>query len=93
MFLPESGYLKILSDRRILELRRLNLGDDEWIRRGTGPVAENYDIWNLTPEGLRITFDVYQAAPNAAGRQAIAVPYRALDRSRDRTVLWPRPSC
>jgi len=78
LFLPGSGYLKILADRCIAELRTLGLGDDDWIRRGAGPEAENYADWNFTPEGFQVTFGIYQVAPYAAGRQEVVVPYAAL---------------
>jgi hypothetical protein len=34
--------------------------------------------WNITPDGLLITFDTYQVGPGAAGPQQVNVPYNAL---------------
>jgi len=42
---------------------------------GANPTVENYRNWNITPEGLMITFDTYQVAPGAAGPQVVVVPY------------------
>jgi hypothetical protein len=78
LFRPDSGYLKAVAERAVAELLKLDLGDDEWIRRGAGPGARNYACWNFTPEGLQITFDVYQVAPYSAGRQEVVIPYAAL---------------
>jgi hypothetical protein len=80
LFLADSGYLKTIADFCIAELRKLDLGDDDWIRRGAGPEAKNYACWNITPEGLEFMFDAYQVAPYAAGRQEIDIPYPALKR-------------
>lgn len=78
LFKPGANYLKVISDYCISELKKLNLSDDEWIRNGAGPKPENYDSWNITPQGLRITFDAYQAAAYAAGPQEVLVPYSLL---------------
>jgi hypothetical protein len=40
--------------------------------------VENYRNWNITPDGLMITFDEYQVAPYAAGPQTVTVPYSEL---------------
>jgi hypothetical protein len=45
---------------------------------GASPADVNYRNWNITPDGLLITFDEYQVAPYAAGPQEIEVPYIAL---------------
>lgn len=78
LFKPGANYLKVISDYCISELKKLNLSDDEWVRNGAGPKRENYDSWNVTPQGLRITFDAYQTAAYAAGPQEVIVPYSLL---------------
>lgn len=45
---------------------------------GAEPTEENYKNWNLTPDGLLITFDDYQVAPHAAGPQQVIIPYAEL---------------
>ncbi|MFO7584726.1 MAG: DUF3298 domain-containing protein, partial [Anaerolineales bacterium] len=46
---------------------------------GAEPLPENYRNWNLTYEGLLITFDEYQVAPYAAGMQQVLVPFDVLE--------------
>ena len=77
LFLPGAGYLDILSAYCIEDLRAR--GSLQW-EEGVQPRAENFNVWNLTPEGLLITFDEYRVAPYAAGPQSVLVPY---DRLRD----------
>lgn len=45
------------------------------ILEGTEPVAENYQIFTISEEGLTIYFQKYQVAPGSAGTQAILIPY------------------
>ena len=78
LFAPGANYLPLLSDYCRRELKKLKVGDDEWIDRGTGPVPENYQSWNITPQGLMITFDAYQVASYAEGPQEVIVPYSIL---------------
>jgi hypothetical protein len=39
---------------------------------------ENFKNWNLTENGLRLSFDPYQVAPYAAGPQEVLIPYSEL---------------
>lgn len=78
LFQPNSNYLKVISDYCIKDIKKSDLTEDEWIRNGAGPKAENYQSWNITPEGLQITFDAYQVAAYAAGPQEVIIPYSAL---------------
>ncbi len=48
------------------------------IVNGTKPIAEHYSKWNITPQGFLITFEEYQVASYAAGRQEVTIPYAAL---------------
>jgi hypothetical protein len=56
---------------------------------GAQPTPENYRTWNLTPEGLLITFDTYQVGPYAAGPQEITVPWKTVADILD--PAWARP--
>lgn len=78
LFQPNSNYLKVISDYCIAKIKSRNISDDDWIRNGAGPKKENYENWNITPQGLMITFDAYQVAAYAAGPQEIVVPYSTL---------------
>ncbi|MDQ3011120.1 MAG: DUF3298 and DUF4163 domain-containing protein [Acidobacteriota bacterium] len=78
LFQPNSNYLKVISGYCAKEIKKSDMTDAEWIRGGASPKAGNYRSWNITPEGLQITFDAYQVAAYAAGPQEVVVPYSAL---------------
>lgn len=79
LFLPGSNYLQIFSDVSKAELSTRDIGfTDEIFSSGADPTPENYKNWNITADGLLITFDEYQVAPYAAGAQTVTVPYSAL---------------
>lgn len=75
LFLPGSDYLGVLSEQSIQRIREN--GYIEW-PDGAAPDPVNFQVWNITPEGVLITFDPYQVAPYAAGPQQALVPYAAL---------------
>jgi len=77
LFLPNSNYLELLSTYCIAELSKQPFFDSSF-STGAQPTPENYRNWNITPDGLMITFDEYQVAPYAAGPQTVVVPYREL---------------
>jgi hypothetical protein len=76
LFTPNSNYLKEISDYAVRELKRLETAS--WVENGAGPKIENFHSWNVTPAGLRITFDPYQVGPYAAGGHEVVVPYSVL---------------
>ena len=45
---------------------------------GAKPTPENYAVWNISAEGLVITFNEYQVAAYAAGPQEVVIPFAAL---------------
>jgi hypothetical protein len=77
LFLPNSNYLETISKYCVAELSKRDIGFDSF-SDGATPTPENYRNWNLTPDGLMITFDEYQVAPYAAGPQTVIVPYNEL---------------
>lgn len=80
LFQPNSGYLKVISAYCVTSLTK-QLGADadaNWLKEGAAPKADNYDSWNITPDGLQITFDAYQVAAYALGPQEVIIPYSAL---------------
>jgi hypothetical protein len=77
LFLPNSNYLETISAYCIIELGKQPFFEGPFTD-GANPVAENYRNWNISPDGLIITFDTYQVAPYAAGPQSILVPYEQL---------------
>ena len=76
LFTPNSNYLKVISDYAIKELKKLDTVS--WVENGAGPKIDNFHSWNITPAGLRITFDSYQVGPYAAGAHEVLVPYSVL---------------
>ena len=80
LFKPRSGYLQVISDYAIKALKK-ELGpesDSEWIATGAGPDSKNYKSWNITRQGLTVTFDPYQVASYAEGEHIVRIPYAAL---------------
>lgn len=77
LFLPNSNYLETISAYCITELGKQPFFDGPFTD-GANPVAENYQNWNISPDGLIITFDTYQVGPGAAGPQIILVPYEQI---------------
>src|SRR5262245_9803596 len=76
LFIPNSNYLKVISDYSIRELKKLDTAMD--VEGGASPKIENFHSWNITPVGLMITFDRYQVGPYAAGEHEVVVPYSVL---------------
>lgn len=77
LFLPNSNYLEAISSYCIMELSKRDIAFDMF-SEGAAPTPENYRNWNITADGLMITFDEYQVAPYAAGPQTVIVPYGVL---------------
>ena len=77
LFLPNSNYLEAISNYCITELSKQPFFDGPFAD-GANPTPENYRNWNITPDGLMITFDTYQVGPGAAGPQQVNVPFGEL---------------
>lgn len=76
LFEQGTSYLDLLSRYSLDDLRRQ--GVLEW-EDGALPAAENFQRWNITPDGLLISFDEYSVAPYAAGPQGVLIPYSFLE--------------
>lgn len=72
-------WLDSISAICIRELRKLKGSDgeilDDWIQSGAGPDPKNYSVWNITKEGLLITFVTYQVGSYAEGPSEVLVAY------------------
>jgi hypothetical protein len=77
LFLPNSKYLEAISSYCIAELSK-QPGFSGPFQDGAKPTPENYRNWNITKEGLLITFGAYQVMPGASGPIPVLVPYSAL---------------
>jgi hypothetical protein len=77
LFLPGSDYLERIANYCIAQLRTRDIGF-ETFSSGADPIPQNYGSWNITPDGLLITFDEYQVAAYAAGVQEVTVPFAEL---------------
>lgn len=75
LFQPGVDYLGRIADYCIEDLSRRGLLE---FPGGAAPRAENYLLWNITADGLLITFDEYSVGPYAMGRQQVLVPYTEL---------------
>jgi uncharacterized protein YecT (DUF1311 family) len=88
IFLPEivdrSRGIKRISTLAITDLvKTLGAGseprsDEEWIRRGAGPLAANFKDFVWLPSKLHIYFPPYQVASHADGPQEVNIPLTAL---------------
>jgi hypothetical protein len=77
LFLSGSNYLQTLSDLCKTQLAARDIGF-EVFSAGADPLAENFQRWNISDEGLVITFDAYQVAAYAAGPQLVTIPFSEL---------------
>ncbi|MBK8419190.1 RsiV family protein [Candidatus Villigracilis saccharophilus] len=77
LFLSGSNYLQMLSDLCKTQLSTRDIGF-EMFSAGADPLAENYQRWNISDQGLTITFDAYQVAAYAAGPQLVTIPFSEL---------------
>jgi Protein of unknown function (DUF3298) len=75
LFQPNSKYLEMISKYCAAQLTQRNIGFTDTFTQGADPTADNYRNWNITVDGLLITFDEYQVAAYAAGPQIVTVPY------------------
>jgi hypothetical protein len=84
LFNPNSKYLSVISAYCIKDLRDRSkkdkdaMLDEEMMKSGASPRADNYHAVAITKKGLWVTFDPYQVAAYAAGPQYVLVPYSAL---------------
>ncbi len=75
LFRPDSDFLTVIAAFCSAELVTREIGFELGFSSGADPLPENYRNWNLTYEGLLITFDEYQVAPYAAGMQQVLIPF------------------
>jgi Protein of unknown function (DUF3298) len=76
LFIPNSNYLKVISDYSIKEL--LKLGMNSLDANGAGPKLGNFHSWTIAPYGLDISFDRGQIVNWASGEFGVVIPYSVL---------------
>lgn len=77
LFQPDASFLQTISDYCKAELAGRDISFEAF-STGAEPTNENYRNWNITPDGLMITFDEYQVAAYAAGPQIVVIPWAQL---------------
>jgi hypothetical protein len=77
LFLADSNYLEVISKYCASQLATRDIGFDA-TSLGVEPTPENYRNWNITADGLMITFDRGQVAAYAAPAQVVMIPYDEL---------------
>jgi hypothetical protein len=79
LFKPHADYLKVIADFCKAQLiKRYKNQKTSWTANGLAPTTENFDNWNVEPDGLLITFDEYQVASYVEGQPEVFVPYKTL---------------
>lgn len=65
--------------------------DAAMLNAGTAPDMANFDLFALTPNGIRVYFPPYQAAPYSAGYLNVTIPLADLAAFSPLTVFWDAP--
>lgn len=78
LFTPGADYLGAISTYCKNQLAARDIGFDPASVTGAEADMVNYQNWNVTADGLLITFDEYQVAAYAAGPQTVTIPYGEL---------------
>lgn len=78
LFLPDSNFIFVLAEFSYRELdARL---DTPFGMDGLQPIPDNYARWNITPNGLLLTFEQSQAPLNEDGTaRQVLIPYNILE--------------
>ncbi len=80
--LKTDGYLKKVADACRAKLQTMegikDMSDDDWLKQGTEPTADNYRYWYATKDTLHVIFPPYQVAAYAAGDFDVAIPFSEL---------------
>ncbi len=78
LFLPSSNYLQVIADYCKAQLAARDIAFDPAFTPGADAAPINYERWNVSEDGLIITFDQGQVAAYAAGPQTVIVPFDVL---------------
>jgi len=88
IFMPNRAFFGDLSAYCIKQLaeEKGESEPSEWVLEGAGPEMKNFCNFNLTEDGLLVTFDEYQVGCYAEGAHHVFVP-------RDLLAQYLRPGC
>lgn len=77
--------------RRTLEEQLGDKTDIPMLDAGTAPDMSNFDLFSLTPDGVRIYFPPYQVAPYSAGYLNVTIPLTDLTAFTPHKDFWDLP--
>ncbi len=82
LFTVGSPYLQRISEKATAGLEEKFKEDLEgladWIKTGAAPKEENYQLFEIKPEGLVVIFNPYQVGPYVIGVPDVTIPYSDL---------------
>lgn len=80
--LLKSGWENRISELCIADIRKqkrdMGIEPDEWLKEGAGPNAKNFEVFNITAEGLLITFITYQVGSYVEGPSEVLIKYNEI---------------
>lgn len=92
IFLKDSDFLNTLSSISKKNLKEWesedsdeNILDVKLFKLGTAPLKENFQIFNIQPDGLYFTFTPLQVAPYSQGLIHTLIPYKNLSKILNKT--------
>lgn len=73
-----SKYCNAMIKSRIIKTNSLGSSEkeiEEWVNEGTFPTPDNYEIFMMYDNYVKVFFEEYSVAPYALGEQTVDVPY------------------
>jgi hypothetical protein len=93
LFQPHSNYLqkiaRLANQKIAAQFHKGSNQQTTIFKEGLAPIAKNYAVWNLTPQGIRFTFNASQVVPSVWGPQEIIIPYQQLSEEAGNSTLSP----
>ena len=81
LFKRRANFLETISTYCRDEIQKtydMSYTNEEWMTKGLQPKSGNFANWNLTTEGIHISFEDYQVGSHAMGQPELTVPYDVL---------------
>ena len=73
-----SKYCNAMIKSRLIKTNSLGSSEkeiEEWVNEGTFPTPDNYEIFMMYDNYVKVFFEEYSVAPYALGEQTVDVPY------------------